>query len=142
VRVLVAPDSFTGTLSAQEAADAIADGWSRGAPTDEVTCVPLDRAVDAVADADLVVTGEGSFEFRSLSDTPLARLALAAAGAGVPCLVVAGQVHVGGRTAMEGGVHGAYAAAADVGSVEAALADPVGTLTRLAEGVARHWGGR
>jgi hypothetical protein len=43
---------------------------------------------------------------------------------------------------MEGGVHGAYSAAADVGSIEAALADPTGTLTRLAEGVARHWGGR
>ncbi len=32
VRVLIAPDSFTGTLTAAEAAEAIADGWRRHAP--------------------------------------------------------------------------------------------------------------
>jgi glycerate 2-kinase len=41
VRVVVAPDSFTGTLSAVEAADAIARGWRRTAPDDELVEVPL-----------------------------------------------------------------------------------------------------
>ena len=41
MRVLIAPDCFTGTLSAVQAADAIADGWRRSAPRDELTLVPL-----------------------------------------------------------------------------------------------------
>jgi glycerate kinase len=38
MRVLIAPDSFTGTLSAAQAAEAIAAGWLRSAPDDQ--CVP------------------------------------------------------------------------------------------------------
>lgn len=41
MRVLVAPDAFTGTLSALQAAEAIARGWRRSAPADELTLVPL-----------------------------------------------------------------------------------------------------
>jgi glycerate 2-kinase len=41
MRVLVAPDCFGGTLTAREAAEAIADGWRRTAPTDELLLRPL-----------------------------------------------------------------------------------------------------
>jgi glycerate 2-kinase len=41
MRVLVTPDCFTGSLSAGEAADAIATGWRRRAPADQVLTVPL-----------------------------------------------------------------------------------------------------
>lgn len=41
MRVLIAPDKFAGTLSAVEAAEAIADGWLRTAPDDELTIAPL-----------------------------------------------------------------------------------------------------
>jgi len=41
VHVLVAPDCFTGTLTAGEAADAIAEGWRRSAPDDDLTLLPL-----------------------------------------------------------------------------------------------------
>lgn len=41
MRVLVAPDKFAGTLTAVEAARAIADGWTRHAPRDEIAQVPL-----------------------------------------------------------------------------------------------------
>lgn len=41
MRVLVAPDKFAGTLSAAEAAAAIAEGWNRQAPDDVVTCLPV-----------------------------------------------------------------------------------------------------
>ena len=41
MRVLIAPDKFAGTLTAVEAADAIADGWRRSAPDDDVTTAPL-----------------------------------------------------------------------------------------------------
>lgn len=41
MRVLIAPDDFAGTLTAVQAADAIAAGWRRGAPRDDVRCLPL-----------------------------------------------------------------------------------------------------
>jgi len=39
--VLIAPDSFTGTLSAVQAAEAIAAGWRDTAPDDELILAPL-----------------------------------------------------------------------------------------------------
>ncbi|WP_182111348.1 glycerate kinase [Actinotalea sp. JY-7876] len=41
MRILLAPDCFTGTLTARAAADAMATGWGRGAPHDEVVRLPL-----------------------------------------------------------------------------------------------------
>ncbi len=41
MHVLIAPDCFTGTLTATQAAEAIADGWRRKAPDDLLTLVPL-----------------------------------------------------------------------------------------------------
>jgi glycerate 2-kinase len=41
MRVLVAPDKFAGTLTAVEAAQAIADGWQRSAPADEILTLPM-----------------------------------------------------------------------------------------------------
>lgn len=41
MRVLMAPDGFGGTLSPAEAASALADGWRRAAPDDEVDLAPL-----------------------------------------------------------------------------------------------------
>lgn len=41
MRVLVAPDKFAGTMTAAEAASAIAAGWRRARPTDEIVCLPL-----------------------------------------------------------------------------------------------------
>jgi glycerate kinase len=41
VRVLIAPDSFKECLTAKAVADAIAIGWLRGAPADQVIKVPL-----------------------------------------------------------------------------------------------------
>lgn len=41
MRVLIAPDKFAGTLTAVEAAEAIAEGWRRSAPGDELAVVPM-----------------------------------------------------------------------------------------------------
>src|SRR6476659_522766 len=41
MRILVAPDKFAGTLTAVEAADAIAAGWRRQAPDDELDLAPM-----------------------------------------------------------------------------------------------------
>lgn len=41
MHVLIAPDCFTGTLTATQAAEAIAAGWRRSAPDDLLTLAPL-----------------------------------------------------------------------------------------------------
>lgn len=41
VRVLICPQAFAGTLTAVQAAEAIASGWRRRAPGDELTLAPL-----------------------------------------------------------------------------------------------------
>lgn len=40
-RILICPDSFKGTLTAPEVADAIAEGWCRARPGDHVEILPL-----------------------------------------------------------------------------------------------------
>jgi len=51
MRILVAPDKFTGTLTAAQAADAIAEGWHRYAPDDLVTCIPMSDGGPGFRDA-------------------------------------------------------------------------------------------
>lgn len=41
MRILVAPDSYKGTLTSVEVARALADGWRRARPNDTVTMAPL-----------------------------------------------------------------------------------------------------
>ena len=41
MHVIIAPDCFTGTLTATQAAEALAAGWRRRAPDDLLTLVPL-----------------------------------------------------------------------------------------------------
>lgn len=41
MRVVIAPDCFTGTLTAGQAAAAMAAGWAESAPHDEIVQVPL-----------------------------------------------------------------------------------------------------
>jgi glycerate kinase len=99
----------------------------------------LDAALDA---ADLVVTGEGSFDWQSLRGKLVTAVAEAAAARGLPCLVLAGQVSVGRREAASVGVQDAYSVAEHAGGTEVSLADPEGTLAALAGHVAEQWGGR
>jgi glycerate 2-kinase len=101
--------------------------------------IGLDAALDA---AELVVTGEGSFDWQSLRGKLVTAVAEGAAQRGLACVVLAGQVSVGRREAAAIGVDATYAAAELAGSVTAALADPVGTLEAVAESAARRWGGR
>jgi glycerate kinase len=64
VRVLIAPDDFKGTLSAVEAAEAIAIGWRLHAPDDTLTLIPMSdggpgfvRAVSTVLGGDIAPVG-------------------------------------------------------------------------------------
>jgi glycerate 2-kinase len=91
---------------------------------------------------DLVVTGEGSFDWQSLQGKVVAGVAQAALAAAKPAVVIAGQAKVGRRETMELGISGTYAVAENPGQVEAALADPVGTLSARAARVASTWSPR
>jgi glycerate kinase len=85
-----------------------------------------------------VVTGEGSFDPTSLRGKVVSGVAAVAARHAVPCVVVAGQVHVGRREAAAAGVEAAYGVADAVG-LEAALERPAEELAALAARVAREW---
>ncbi|WP_440154162.1 glycerate kinase family protein [Arthrobacter sp. SAFR-179] len=51
LRVLIAPDSFKGTLTAHEAAAAIAEGWAGVRPGDQLELVPLADGGEGTLDA-------------------------------------------------------------------------------------------
>lgn len=51
MRVLICPDKFAGTLSASEAAEAIAEGWRAISDSDEVTALPLADGGPGMLDA-------------------------------------------------------------------------------------------
>jgi glycerate kinase len=88
--------------------------------------------------ADLVVTGEGSFDFSSRSGTVPYGVAAVAAEALQPCIALAGQVLVGSREMRALGIESAYAVVDLVGE-QAGFADPAGSLAALAERTARTW---
>ncbi|KGN41099.1 glycerate kinase family protein [Knoellia aerolata] len=94
---------------------------------------------DVISGSDLVVTGEGTFDWQSLSGKVASGVAEAALGAGLPTVVLAGQVLVGRRETMGLGISGAYAVAETPAELEAAMLDPVGTLRARAARVARTW---
>ncbi|HEY9416358.1 MAG TPA: glycerate kinase, partial [Pseudonocardia sp.] len=98
----------------------------------------LDAALDT---CDLVITGEGSFDWQSLRGKLVSSVARAAAERGLPCVVLAGQVEVGRREMGALGVAEAHSVAEHVGGVPASLADPGGTLAELAASVAVQWSG-
>ena len=93
----------------------------------------------ALAGADLVVTGEGSFDWQSLRGKVVSGVAAAAVEQAVPCVVLAGQVSVGRREQAAAGVEAAYAVTGVAGSVAAATARPAESLAELAARVARTW---
>ncbi|MEU4402423.1 glycerate kinase family protein [Micromonospora orduensis] len=101
----------------------------------------LDTALDA---ADLVITGEGSFDHQSLRGKVVAGVAGAARDRGVPCVVVAGQVSTGRREAASAGVTDAYSlvehfGGEQAGGLDAALSRPTDGLHELGARLARQW---
>jgi glycerate kinase len=88
--------------------------------------------------ADLVVTGEGAFDFSSRAGKVPYGVASIAAEALRPCIALAGQVLVGSREMRALGVESAYSLVEMVGE-RRAFADPSGALAEVAERVARSW---
>ena len=69
--VLVAPDSFKGSLTSLEVARALADGWSRGRPRDRVLLAPL---ADGGEGTLVAIDAAGGWEVRETDATdPIGR---------------------------------------------------------------------
>ena len=83
-----------------------------------------------LADADLVITGEGSLDVQSLSGKGPLGVADAAHARGLPVVVVAGRITVTPEQLAGHGVVAAVSATEVAGSPEAALADAARYTTR------------
>jgi glycerate kinase len=97
------------------------------------------RLAARVAEAGLVVTGEGSYDASSLRGKVVSGVAALAGRAAVPCVVVAGRVSVGRREAAAAGVDAVYSIIDAVGSAEQAIREPARGLEEVARRVAREW---
>ncbi|OBA97389.1 hypothetical protein A5662_16865 [Mycobacteriaceae bacterium 1482268.1] len=87
--------------------------------------------IDAVAAAELVITGEGRFDDQSLHGKVVS--ALAGAARGTPVLVLAGQVTLPQTALADAGITAAYAIADHAGSVQLAIDDAANQLAGLAK---------
>ncbi|MDG4765137.1 glycerate kinase [Solwaraspora sp. WMMD406] len=103
--------------------------------------IGLPTALDA---ADLVITGEGSFDHQSLRGKVVAGVAGAARDRGLPCVVLAGRVSTGRRESAAAGVTETYALVDHFGGetgggLEQALARPADGLRQIAARLAGQW---
>ncbi|GAA2165272.1 glycerate kinase [Pedococcus bigeumensis] len=97
---------------------------------------------DAVAGADLVVTGEGSLDAQTLHGKAPAAVAALARDKGVPAVAVAGQVTLTPDELGAAGLHAAYALVDEGASRQEALDAPGPLLERIGARIAReHLGG-
>lgn len=96
------------------------------------------RLAERARAADLVLTGEGAFDYSSRGGKVPYGVAEIANAALRPCVVLAGKVDVGSREMRALGVESAYSLLDAVGE-ERAFAEPAVALSELAERVARTW---
>lgn len=92
----------------------------------------------ALADADLVITGEGCLDQSSIHGKVVGGVACAARQRGTPCIVLAGRIELEHRDACAAGITAAYSLVDHVGSPEAAMERPAQGLASLAATVARQ----
>ncbi len=111
-------------------------GASRQPGIDLVTAAV--SLAERAARCDLVVTGEGAFDFSSRAGKVPYGVAGVASEALRPCIALAGQVLVGSREMRALGIESAYSLVELVGE-ERAYAAPAEALADLAQRVARTW---
>lgn len=106
----------------------------------------LERGIELIMDAlgfdrrlhraDLLVTGEGRFDAQSRAGKTCLGLARRASAHGVPTVALVGRKVDGADAASEAGLAACHAVVGEVATAERAMADPAGTLQRLAKSVA------
>ncbi len=89
-------------------------------------------AAAEIARSDLLITGEGRLDGQSLHGKVVGSLAAAAAGNGVPVLVLAGQVSLDEQQRRTAGIAMAFSLSEYAGSVQRAMAEAAGQLEGLA----------
>ena len=97
--------------------------------------VHLGEAIDG---ADLVITGEGSFDAQSVRGKVVSGVARLAQERGVPCVVIAGRVSLGRRQAAAYGIDRAYSLVEHAGE-ERAMDAAAEVVREVAEQVRRDW---
>ena len=100
------------------------------------TLIGVEQELDA---ADLVITGEGSFDHQSLRGKVVAGIANGARDRGLPCIVVCGRNQTGYREAASAGVTETLSLTEHFGSEETALREPARGLRELAARLAGQW---
>lgn len=95
---------------------------------------------DDLADAELIVTGEGRFDEQSLHGEVVGAIAAAARPLAIPVIVLAGQVSLDKSALRSAGIMAALSIAEYAGSVRLALADAANQLMGLASQVAARLG--
>ncbi len=94
---------------------------------------------DAVARADLVVTGSAVLGWESLRSSAGVTVAAAAQAGGIPAVAVCGRVEAGRRETMAAGFSGTYAVAGSLAAWSTFATSPAHALAVRAEAVARTW---
>ncbi|WP_433319624.1 glycerate kinase [Micromonospora chersina] len=123
-----------GAGAAGGTAYGLATLWGATITPGASTIAALVGLADALAGADVVLTGEGRFDETSLTGKVVGSLLQAAGSAGASVGVVAGQI--GGP--IPGSVSAAVPLVELAGSVEAALSDPARWLTKAGELLSRR----
>ncbi|MEU4481871.1 glycerate kinase [Micromonospora sp. NPDC023966] len=128
-----APDQ-PGAGAAGGTAYGLAALWGARITPGAATIAALVGLGDALAGADVVLTGEGRFDETSLSGKVVGSLLDAAGAAAVPVGVVAGQI----SGPVPGSVSAAVSLVELAGSVDAALNDPTTWLAEAGEALSRR----
>jgi glycerate kinase len=97
---------------------------------------------DDLAEAELIVTGEGKFDEQSLHGKVVGEIAAAAGPLGIPVIVLAGQVVLDKSSSRSSGIMAALSIEDYAGSVRLALADAANQLMGLSSEVAARLGNR
>lgn len=92
-----------------------------------------------IAGADLVVTGEGSFDEQSLAGKAPVGVARAAARAGIPVVAVAGRLQLSPVRLREAGISAAYALSALEPNPARSIANAKPLLRRIGGQIAGDW---
>ncbi len=106
------------------------------------TVLELTGLAEVAGRVDVVVTGEGCFDWQSLQGKVVSGVAELSMQVARPLVLLAGQVEVGRREMAALGVESVYSVAEHAGSAEAAMAAPAEQLASLAARVARGWSRR
>jgi glycerate kinase len=94
---------------------------------------------EQVASVELVVTGEGMYDWQSRDGKVISGVTQLAIENGLPCVLIAGQVVVGRRQTSSSGLDATYSLADAAGSITEAMEHAQHWARTVAAAVARGW---